>query len=88
MSEYDDLSDNTEVFEPDKILKASSAGYADEEENKLPETYIAAAERIDSAYFSNDNYNEIQKEGDYSKEEMFEESGNKEVLEQAIDENK
>jgi len=62
-------------------------GYADEDGNKLPETYIEAAERTHSAYFSNDNYDKIQQEGNHSKKEMYKESGNEDVVEKALDNN-
>ena len=155
MSEYDDLSDSTEVFEPDNsegfhieetepvpdsipedttynfdgtsdeelseadgFMKNNSElfedtevtstpagddvegvlhnpdsesmtiGKYDPEKNETGESYKETAEKTDSSYFDNDNYDEIQKEGNYSNEEMYEESGNRDAIENALDEGK
>jgi len=61
---------------------------ADEDGDELPTSYRQQAENNDSAYFSNDDYDKIQQEGDYSDDEMYEQSGNKDVVEDALAEGK
>ena len=154
MSEYDDLSDRTEVFEPadsegfhieepspdsfeedtsynfneasneelseaDEFMKNNpelfentevastptsdddegvlhnpdsesiTLGKYDPDKNETGESYIETAGKTDSSYFDNENYPEIQKENlNIRDDEMYEESGNKEAVENALDEGK
>ena len=61
---------------------------ADEDGNELPTSYQQQAENNDTAYFSNEDYNKIQQEGDFNADEMYEQSGNKDVVENALAEGK
>lgn len=99
MEDNPDLFENTEVTDsptsdndegvlhsPDS--ESMTVGKYDPDKNETGESYIETAERTDSSYFDNENFDEIQKEGNYSNEEMYEESGNKDAIENALDEGK
>ena len=62
--------------------------YGDENRDELPDSYRNVAIETDSAYFYNDDYNRIQQEVGYTDDEMYEQSGNKEVVVDALSEGK
>jgi len=79
--------DESVLHNPDS--ESITVGKFDPDKNETGKSYIETAEETGSSHFDNENYPEIQKENPNIKDEdMYEESGNKETIENALDDNK
>ena len=97
MNKNPELFENTEVastptsdydegvlHNPDS--ESITVGKLDPDKNETGKSYIETADETDSSHFNNKKYSEIQKENPNIKDEdMYEESGNKETIENALD---
>jgi hypothetical protein len=97
MKNNPELFENTEVAstptsdDDDGVLhnpdsESITVGKLDPDKNETGKSYIETAEETDSSHFDNENYPEIQKENPNIKDEdMYDESGNKKTIENALD---
>ena len=97
MNKNPELFENTEVSsiptsdDDEGVLhnpnsESITVGKLDPDKNETGKSYIETAEETDSSHFDNEKYPEIQKENPNIKDEdMYEESGNKETVENALD---
>ncbi|MCL1943703.1 MAG: hypothetical protein FWF54_09195 [Candidatus Azobacteroides sp.] len=63
-----------------------TVGKLDPDKNETGKSYIETGKETGSSYYDNENYPEIQKENpNIENKDMYEESGNKETIENALD---